>query len=715
MSGLSAIDGTGTLGPDSTGSATFILVPTRDAAPEGPTQYGVGGYLTYRIDGKLVTVPLVPVTITVFPDPRLVVQYFHQRDVFSDDPFTRDVIEPTVPFNLAVMVANRGKGDARNVRIISSQPEIVENEKGLAIDFKIIATEVAGKSLTPGLTADFGLIAGGDIGIGRWLLTSTLQGLFLDYSATFEHLDSLGKTNLSLVEAVTIHEMNRLVEAGGAFSDGKPDFLVNDWPDADDLPDTLYLSDGRTNAVTMVVNAEIAGTLAGANRQVQMNATVGEGWSYFRLPDPANGQFRLKRVTRSDGFEVSVQTNAWTTDRTFVGRGKRPTYENILHVLDHDSTGRYVLEYEDLPSVDRVAPVSRVAALPTSSYATIPILWTGGDEPGGSGLAGFDVFVSVDDGPFTPWLPATQVRGAVYRGEPGRRYAFYSIATDKAGNREEAPLQPDAVTRVNLANVAPTIAAVDPVSVDEGSPVTVQLSGNDPDLPSQTLTWLLGADAPAGVVIEPATGRLTWETGEGNGPSVVEFRVMVRDNGVPALSATNTVRITVREVNRAPILLDVADAQVNEGQVLSFALSAVDADRPNQSLNFQLEGTVPAGMTVNPLTGVVRWVPGAAQGGRTYGVTARVTDNGVPPLSAATTFRVAVRDTQGDFALRLGTTNVLRGGSASIPVDLETPLELRALRFGLSVPVTALEPYGLWPEARRVIALAASRDSSLHS
>ncbi len=31
------------------------------------------------------------------------------------------------------------------------------------------------------------------------------------------------------------------------------------------------------------------------------------------------------------------------------------------------------------------------------------------------------------------------------------------------------------------------------------------------------------------------------------------------------------------------------------------------------------------------------------------------------------------------------------------------------------VPVAALDPYGLWPEARRVIALAASRDSSLHS
>jgi hypothetical protein len=715
LSGLNAIDGTGTLGPDATGSATFILVPTRDAAPEVPTQYGVGGYLTYRIDGKLVTVPLVPVTITVFPDPRLVVQYFHQRDVFSDDPFTRDVIEPTVPFNLAVMVANRGKGDARNVRIISSQPEIVENEKGLAIDFKIIATEVAGKSVSPGLTADFGLIGAGDIGVGRWLLTSTLQGLFLDYSATFEHLDSLGKTNLSLVEAVTIHEMNRLVEAGGKFSDGKPDFLVNDWPDADDLPDALYLSDGRTNAVSMVASAEVSGTLAGANRQVQLTASVGPGWSYIRLRDPANGKFRLKRVTRSDGFEVSVQTNAWTTDRTFVGRGKRPTYENLLHVLDHDSTGRYVLEYEDLPNVDLVAPVSRLAALPAASYATIPLLWNGGDEPGGSGLVGFDVFASVDDGPFTPWLTATQVRGAIYRGEPGRRYAFYSVAVDKAGNREEAPLQPDAVTRVNLANVAPTIAAVDPVLVDEGSAVTVQLSGNDPDLPAQSLTWLLGPDAPAGVVIDAATGRLNWETGEANGPSQVQFQVLVRDDGVPALFGTNTVRITVREVNRAPVLLAVSDSQVNEGQTLTLPLVASDADRPAQTLRFNLEGTVPSGMTVNPVTGVVRWVPGNAQGGRTYVVTARATDNGEPPLSASRTFRVAVRDTQGDFALRVGTTNVLRGGTASVPVDLETPLDLTALRFGLSVPVTVLEALQLVPVAAELGSATVAPDGPDHS
>ena len=70
-------------------------------------------------------------------------------------------------------------------------------------------------------------------------MTSTLQGLFINYSATFEHLDGQGNPRLSLIDEVRIHEMNRLVHAGGPFADGKPDFLVNDVADTRDLPDTL--------------------------------------------------------------------------------------------------------------------------------------------------------------------------------------------------------------------------------------------------------------------------------------------------------------------------------------------------------------------------------------------------------------------------------------------------------------------------------------------
>jgi len=401
VSGLGAVDGSGSLGVNSSGRASFILVPTSEAAPEGPTVYFVGGALGYRVGGTRLEIPLTAAPITVFPDPRLRIKYFHQRDVLSDDPFTRNIIGTTIPYSLAVMVQNAGRGEAKNVRLISGQPQIIENERGLLIGFKIIATEVAGRSLSPSLTADFGRIDPGRISIGRWLLTSTLQGLFIDYKAKFEHLDSLGKTNLSLIDEVTIHEMIRMVQAGGIFEDNKPDFLVNGDRDPDDMPDHLYMSDGSTNLVSVVRSATADGAPAAGDFTVALTADMPSGWTYLRVPDPANGAYRLARVTRSDGRQVAMDTNAWQTDRTFIGRTDRPIRENILHLLDYDSTGSYTLTYEFLPPDDFTMPESFVTALPAFSTAQIPIRWTGADFGGGQ-IVSCDIYVEENRGPFIP-------------------------------------------------------------------------------------------------------------------------------------------------------------------------------------------------------------------------------------------------------------------------------------------------------------------------
>ncbi|MCX6904956.1 MAG: hypothetical protein NTW03_16050, partial [Verrucomicrobia bacterium] len=325
--GLGAVDGTGTLSPNGSGSSSWILIPTRDAAPAGPTLYGVGGLLSYIQDGHEVVIPLYSAPITVQPDPLLNVKYFHDRDVYSDDPFTPE-IEPSIPFNLAVMVDNQGKGTAHNVRIISGQPQIVENEKGLLIDFKIIGSQVNGQAQTPSLTVDFGDIGPGQRGLGRWLLTSTLQGHFLDYRATWQHLDDLGKTNLSLIDDVSIHEMVHLVQAPGAFEDGLPDFLVNDSLNAGAMPDTLYLSDGRTNLVQTVTEDVVYQFPSLYDPTALISATMPSGWTYLYVPDPADGDYILQRVVRSDKVEIYMNTNVWVTDRTFISGGRKPVREN---------------------------------------------------------------------------------------------------------------------------------------------------------------------------------------------------------------------------------------------------------------------------------------------------------------------------------------------------------------------------------------------------
>src|SRR5262249_39597895 len=109
LSGLSGVDGSGMIAVNSTGSAKYTFVPTREAAPLGPKIYHFGGTLVYSAGADRVEVPLIAEALTVYPDPVLTLDYFLQRDVFSDDPFTAE-IEPAEPFALGLVVRNTGKG-----------------------------------------------------------------------------------------------------------------------------------------------------------------------------------------------------------------------------------------------------------------------------------------------------------------------------------------------------------------------------------------------------------------------------------------------------------------------------------------------------------------------------------------------------------------------------------------------------------------------------
>ncbi|NCQ69135.1 MAG: tandem-95 repeat protein [Microcystis aeruginosa W13-16] len=327
LSNITAVDGTGTLLANSSGSAEWTFIPTGIAAPNEPTIYSIGGSLSYKENGNIITVPLLSTPVTVFPQAELYLDYFHQRDVFADDPFTIQ-IEPSVPFTLGMLVKNQGKGTAKNLHISSAQPKIVDNEKGLLIDFNIIGTQIGTESITPSLTINFGNIQAGKTAVADWLFKSSLQGKFTDYNATFEHINDLGKPELSLIKEVKIHELTHQVNVD---SDNLPDFLVNDIPDPNFYPDTLYFSNGATAPVNVVTNA----TATINNQKAQIIVNVNSGWTYLHLTEPSNGSLEIAQVLRSDGTSIKLD-NVWTTDRTFPATG-RPIYENILHLLDYNA------------------------------------------------------------------------------------------------------------------------------------------------------------------------------------------------------------------------------------------------------------------------------------------------------------------------------------------------------------------------------------------
>ncbi|MBI5388491.1 MAG: hypothetical protein HZA90_27820 [Verrucomicrobia bacterium] len=703
LEGVTAVDGSGLIAAGASGSAGWEIIPGDNAALTEPTAYFVSGHIRYVQEGEATTIPITPTRIYVLPSPKLRLDYFHERDVFSDDPFT-DEIEPAVPYSLAVLVQNTGEGTAYNFQIKSAQPRIVENEKGLLIDFKILATEVAGKNLVPSLTANFGDITNHQTTVGRWLMTSTLQGHFVDYSATFEHVNARGETRPSILDQVTIHEMIHLVQAGGTFEDSMPDFLVNDVPDPYGRPDTLWLSDGKALPVSIVEQATHDGAPNSGDLVVHLTATLPEQWSYLRVFDPGNGGFRLSRVERSDGTVIPLGVNVWTTDRTFTGLGRRPTRENILHLLDHHTNTTaevYTLTYVPLPAVDLTAPSSRVATLPSESTSQIPVAWNGDDNTGGSGLALFDVFVSENRGPFVPWLQQTTLNGAIYAGAHGGTYAFYTVATDRAGNREAAPTTPDATTIVTLSNRPPELPVLADQFVDEGREFTFTVAATDLDLPNDWLTFSLSG-APAGMSINPDTGLIRWLTGEGHGPGTNPVTVIVRDNGLLALSATSVVSVVVREVNTAPTLAPIANRTINEGFALAITNAATDPDRPANWLAYTLGPGAPLGATIDPATGVFSWRPTATQGPSTNQFAVIISDNGTPSLSATQQFTVIVRDSRADFTVSLGSTNLLAGESNAVPIWLNSGLELQSLSFDLDMASPLLTDLALQPVAPEV-------------
>jgi hypothetical protein len=108
---------------------------------------------------------------------------------------------------------------------------------------------------------------------------------------------------------------------------------------------------------------------------------------------------------------------------------------------------------EWLNTIDNDKPSSRVLSLAARQMnLSFPVYWAGTDV--GAGVRDYTVYVSVDGGAYTPWITNGTDTASLFIGAPGMRYAFYSTATDNAGNLEDAPHDADAVTKINIPPVA---------------------------------------------------------------------------------------------------------------------------------------------------------------------------------------------------------------------------------------------------------------------
>jgi bacillolysin len=198
---------------------------------------------------------------------------------------------------------------------------------------------------------------------------------------------------------------------------------------------------------------------------------------------------------------------------------------------------------------------------------------------------------------------------------------------------------------VTEVNAPPTLTTPPDLAVDEGETVELVLSAVDMDAPSQTLGFAL-LEGPIGAGVSPA-GRFTWTPVETQGPSTNRIVIAVSD-GIQQASAS--FRVTVREVNTAPMFSAIPPLEVQAGGMLNHTLSATDSDFPAQSLRFGLIGG-PAGLAVNP-NGILSWAPTPSQTPSTNETVVTVTDG---EATATNRFAVVV----GGEIVPLNPTNVL--------------------------------------------------------
>lgn len=259
-------------------------------------------------------------------------------------------------------------------------------------------------------------------------------------------------------------------------------------------------------------------------------------------------------------------------------------------------------------------------------------------------------------------------------------YTFTVRVTDD-GEGNLSATQTFEVT-VNEVNEAPVLEAIANQSVQEGQTFTFNPVATDADLPAQTLTFALGEGAPEGMMIDSSTGAITWITDLDDGGEAYFVTVIVTDDGEPALSDTRTFQVAVIDESNAPVLFNIGDKQVDEGDELTFTAEAAGGVTPYV---FSLEGDIPPGAAIDPSTGVFLWTPTEEQGPGTYEITIRVTDSADPTQSDSETITITVGEiNQSPDLADIPDAEVVLGGTLTFTATATDPdLPVNTLTYSL--------------------------------
>ena len=161
---------------------------------------------------------------------------------------------------------------------------------------------------------------------------------------------------------------------------------------------------------------------------------------------------------------------------------------------------------------------------------------------------------------------------------PGHSESYYSLSVKATSNGGETDFQTWGIT-VTDVNLPPEIRPIPDKEVYEGKTLDVVIEAEDDD--GDTVTFSLPS-GPGGMTGGTYSVSVPWDSDHED--EVYDVTVNAEDGYGGTDSETFTV--TVRDVNRNPVMSPVEDKSVNEGDEISFSLSAADPE--SDSLEFEI-------------------------------------------------------------------------------------------------------------------------------
>jgi hypothetical protein len=190
----------------------------------------------------------------------------------------------------------------------------------------------------------------------------------------------------------------------------------------------------------------------------------------------------------------------------------------------------------------------------------------------------------------------------------------------------------------------PYLAAIPDTTMYEGDTLAVEVISVDPDLDHVTLT--VNTLPGFAVFADSGNGRgfLRFTPTFEDSGTYFDIEIIATDDDLTPLSDTTYFTLTVRNVNRSPILNPIPLQTMDENSVLEIAVSTADAD--GDSISLTANNLPIFGNFVNQGNGVgsIHFAPSFEDAGFYPAISVIAADNGTPSLSDTVIFDLMVNN-----------------------------------------------------------------------